>query len=67
MMRQKSTDSKIKYVLRGEAKDQETIVRLRPWCEDHVRERKGIKFDETKLTWNMNDKGNFNFKLVFHG
>ena len=54
------------YVVTGEAKDQETIIRQRPQYEDFARSI-GKRFKKTKLVWNMNKKGNFDFKLDFYG
>lgn len=54
------------YVLRGEAKDQETIIRQRSWYEDHVRENMGKVFSNTKMVWNMTKKGTFEFRLDFY-
>jgi len=50
------------WILRGEAKDQETIIRQRPWYEDELRAM-GKVFSKTKLHWSMNKKGNFSFSL----
>lgn len=50
------------FVLRGEAKDQETIIRQRSWYEDELRAM-GKVFSKTKLYWQMNKKGNFSFQL----
>jgi hypothetical protein len=52
------------YVLTGEAKDQETIIRQRKWYEDEVA--KFREFASTKLIWNMNKKGNFAFQIFFY-
>ena len=57
--------SKFSYVLKGEALDQETIIRQRPWIEDYVRESLGKEFSKTKLTWNLMRNGNFKFRLDF--
>ena len=54
-----------KHVERGTARDQETIVSIRPRIEDYVREDLKIDFARTKLFWNMNKKGTFNFEIHF--
>jgi hypothetical protein len=53
------------YVLTGKAKDQETIVRQRPWYESYVGENI-TGFSKTNLVWNMNGNGQFDFKLEFY-
>ena len=58
--------SKVVYSFTGEAKDQETIVRQRPMYEDYVRERNNVNFSSSKIFWNMNKVGNFNFKMEFY-
>lgn len=53
------------YALNGEAKDQETIVRLRSWIEDEVRD-KGVDFDHTNISMDYNaDKGSFSYTITF--
>lgn len=56
----------VKYVLVGEAVDQETIIKQREWYEDHVRDNI-TDFSKTELKWNMRKNGNFSFKLKFFG
>lgn len=65
MNKPKWTQGKVNYVLRGEAVDQETIIRQRSWYEDVVRDA-GTKFRKTWLEWDMNKSGNFEFKLSFY-
>lgn len=54
------------YTIKGEALDQETIIRQRPIIEDYVRENSGKHFRKTFVKWDMNDKGNFNFSIEFY-
>lgn len=54
------------YTITGEAIDQETVIRQRPLIEDYVRENSGKKFRKTSIKWNMNDIGNFDFKIEFY-
>ena len=54
-----------KRVINGEARDIETIVRLRPWIEDEWKNVHG-KFKNTKLTTDYDATTNiFKFKLQF--
>ena len=55
------------YIIEGEALDQETIIRIRPQIEQYVRDDLKKHFKKTNITWDMNSKGNFNFKLEFYG
>jgi hypothetical protein len=48
----------------GEAIDQEKIIALRSQIEDYVREN-FFEFSSTKLFWNMNPKGTFDYELHF--
>ena len=64
-MKQKS--NRPVYVVTGEVLDKETLVRLRPYMEDHVREGMKRKFETTKLYSAMNSKKQFDFKLEFYG
>jgi hypothetical protein len=53
------------YSLKGTAMDIETIVRLRRWMEDEVRETHG-QFSETKLLTQYDAKSNiFSFAIEF--
>lgn len=53
------------YTVSGEAMDQETIIRQRPLIEDYVREN--VKsFRKTKVVWSMNEKGFFDFSVLFY-
>lgn len=61
-----SRESDKVYILRGEAKDQETIIRQRSWYEDYVRENMHKDFARTDLRWDMNKNGNFTFSLHFY-
>ena len=56
------TSKKVVHTLRGEAKDQETIIRQRSWYEDVLRDE-GLIFNKTKLFWNRSKKGTFTFQL----
>jgi hypothetical protein len=58
--------SKRVYQVKGDAIDQETIIRLRPKMEDYVREDLSKTFKKTDLKWNMNEKGFFTFTLNFY-
>lgn len=50
----------------GEARDIETIIRLRPWIEDESRKLYG-NFTKTDLITDYDAKANiFKFKLIFH-
>jgi hypothetical protein len=54
-----------KFVVQGDAKDQETVIKLRPWIEDEARKEYG-SFDRTELYWNMNQEtGLFNYEIHF--
>lgn len=53
-------------VITGEAIDQETIIRQRPQIEDYVRENMKTKFRKTKVFWDMNKKGYFDFSVEFY-
>lgn len=64
-MSTKYKNKKIVHVVDGEAIDQEAVIRLRPQIEDYVRQS-GKKFRKTNVTWDMNEKGNFNFKVFFY-
>lgn len=57
-------DDKPDHVVDGEAKDQETILRQRKHIEDFVSSNFG-DIKETKLYWNMTEKGTFHFELHF--
>jgi len=53
------------YVLDGQAKDIETIIRLRPWMEDEVRMEHGF-FNKTGLITDYDKaKETFDFKIEF--
>jgi hypothetical protein len=59
-------DNDVVYVLNGISQDVETIVRLRPWIEDEVRDRHG-DFSRTKLYTDYNPKNEtFQYKIVFY-
>ena len=54
-----------KFVVKGDAKDQETIIKLRPWIEDQARIEYG-DFKYTKLFWNMDhETGLFIYEIHF--
>ena len=61
-----SLDNKnILYNLTGKAKDIETIVRLRPWMEDEIKQSIG-SFSSSKLYTDYSaEKDIFDFKIVF--
>lgn len=53
------------YSVDGEARDVETVIRLRSWVEDQARIEYG-DFDTTKLFTDYDAKRNvFKFKIVF--
>lgn len=54
------------YTVSGTAIDQETIIRQRSIIEDYVRVDMKKSFKKTSLSWDMNDKGNFNFRIDFY-
>lgn len=54
------------YQVSGEAKDQETILRLRAKMEDYVKTDLGKKFSTTSLRWDMMENQHFSFTLDFH-
>jgi len=52
--------------IEGQAKDIETIIRLRPWIEEESRRIYG-NFRKTELITDYNAKADiFKFKLIFH-
>lgn len=54
------------YVVTGEAKDQETIIRQKHLYEDYVSSTLGKSYSRTELFWNMNKSGNFEFRMDFY-
>ena len=59
------TESDIIYTLEGEAADIETIIRLRSWMEDEVRDQ-GKSFTSTKLVTDYyRERSIFGFKIHF--
>jgi hypothetical protein len=54
------------YQVSGEAKDQETILRLRAKMEDYVKTDLGKNFSTTSLRWDMMENQNFSFTLDFY-
>jgi len=54
------------YIIKGEALDQETVIRQRPLIEDYVRTDLKKYFRKTNATWEMNTKGNFDFRIEFY-
>lgn len=64
-MSQQSEDRTAVYRLRGEALDQETIIRQRGQIEEYLVED-GINFSEVELFWNLNHDGHFDFEMVFY-
>jgi exonuclease III len=62
----KKTKSGVLYVLHGQSKDVETIIRTRSWMEDEVRRQRG-EFSNTQLfTDYLPNSETFEFKIVFH-
>lgn len=60
-----TVDLNSKYMLDGTATDGEAIIRLRPTLEAYAREDENIEYDFTKLFWNLNEQGSFDFELHF--
>lgn len=59
-------DDKVLYILNGISRDVETIIRLRPWIEDEVRDRYG-EFSTTKLYTDYRPHNEtFEYKIVFY-
>lgn len=59
------THEDIVYTLEGEAADVETIIRLRPWMEDEIRDQ-GKSFTKTQLiTDYYRERSIFGFKIYF--
>jgi hypothetical protein len=54
------------YQVSGEAKDQETILRLSAKMEDYVKTDLGKNFSTTSLRWDMMENQNFSFTLDFY-
>jgi hypothetical protein len=52
------------YIIDGEAKDQETIIRQRSHIEEFVKDTIS-PFSRSMLYWNMTEKGTFEFELHF--
>jgi len=60
------TDDNVLYVLHGISRDVETIIRLRPWIEDEIKDRYG-DFTTTKLYTDYKPKTEtFEYKIVFY-
>lgn len=58
-------DDKVLYVLNGISRDVETIIRLRPWIEDEIRNTYG-DFSSTKLYTDYKQHNEtFEYKIVF--
>ena len=58
-------DTEAYRVVTGEAKDGETIIRLRPKIEEQVIEEEGKNLF-TELYWNMKSDGTFWYQLHFY-
>jgi hypothetical protein len=58
-------NSNADYIEIGEAIDQETIIDLRKEIESFVQENYGPFMNKTKLFWQLNDKGTFDFEIHF--
>lgn len=59
-------DDSVLYVLNGISRDIETIIRLRPWIEDEIRDQYG-DFHTTKLFTDYKPKTEtFEYKIVFY-
>lgn len=55
-----------KKFINGEARDIETVVRLRPWIEDEYKTMHG-SFKKSELFTDYDANANiFKFKIVFH-
>lgn len=55
-----------KKFINGEARDIETVVRLRPWIEDEYKNMHG-SFKKSELFTDYDANTNiFKFKIVFH-
>jgi hypothetical protein len=62
--RMKTKDNSVSYVLKGTSQDVESIIRLRPWMEDEIKEK--YEFSSTKLyTDYKQETETFEFKIVF--
>lgn len=58
--------NKTKKYIDGEARDIETVIRLRPWVEDEYRSMHGA-FKKSELFTDYDKDANiFRFKIVFH-
>jgi len=60
----KTKDDSVAYILKGTSRDVESIIRLRPWMEDEIKEQ--CEFSSTKLyTDYKQETETFEFKIVF--
>lgn len=58
-------ENNVLYVLKGESRDVETIIRTRPWMEDEVRSTYG-EFSKSQLYTDYKPSTEtFEFKIVF--
>ena len=61
-----NVDDSVLYVLHGISRDVETIIRLRPWIEDEIKEKHG-EFSSTKLYTDYKPKTEtFEYCIVFY-
>ena len=65
-MNMKRRTKKPVYIIKGEAIDQETIIRQRPIIEDYVRTDMKKFFKKTNMVWEVNEKENYNFRIEFY-
>jgi hypothetical protein len=52
-------------IFNGEAKDIETIAKLRPWIEEEIKETYGYKGETKLITDYDKDRQIFKFQIVF--
>lgn len=55
----------MKNLLKGTAKDIETIIKLRPWIEDEARQKYNYTGKTKLITAYDNDLQIFSFEIVF--
>ena len=55
---------KIVHIENGTARDEVDIIRLRPFIESYISDRK--KFSSTKMNWWMTKDEKFGFKIEFY-
>jgi archaellum biogenesis ATPase FlaH len=63
----KKNRKSIIHSVKGEALDQETVIRLRSKIENYIRDDMQVTFKYTKVIWNKNEHNdNFNFIINFY-